>query len=59
MGWRDGGEGTQSLLFSEEFTHNFVISFDLSMPKSSYVVGGQNYFMWSFHIINLLQKENS
>jgi hypothetical protein len=29
------------------------------MLKSGYVVGGQNYFMWSFHIVNLLQKENS
>lgn len=33
-------------------------SFDISIPESSCLEGSQNDSVWSFRMMNLLQKEN-
>jgi hypothetical protein len=36
----------------------YVPSFDISILKSNYFEGNENYYVWSFKMMNLLQKKN-
>jgi hypothetical protein len=43
--------------FSQLFQKN-APNFDISIPESSCLQGSQNYSVWSFRMMNRLQKEN-